>query len=454
VKRVATALAIVLFASHAHAWEAQTTQAGLAEQAALASHLHKRLVALGFSGGLFEPLTIPPADAPALMQDLKLLSPSHGSVPDARGRQTALAWIAAGAALADVPARHAVNHFYDPATKKGWERPDRGVFKGLSDAVREAIGRAALPAHGMPAIDWITSKDNPFHLGAFMDQYGKAVSAATPGERSRHMAAALIAAGAMLHVLGDLGSPSRVRGDEAAHFEALGGGPDDLGSRFERIAALAYGRLGVPVPARVITRTHMHDFFSASDGSGLADVIARSYFSVNTLPQSSRSDAKPKLVRPQPALPERLNLMAASRDDGTTLRAHDVCLARYKVERGMLSFSLDDECMLEQIAVILPEVAAYETGLLDFLLRGELTITAGSQIVVTGKGLGAGTLDVLVEDDRGVRKSVGTAQTAGGKDELARLPAAQGTRIVAVFRGADAAGEPIVAVGAVPLTQQ
>ena len=454
MKRVAIALAIMLFASHAHAWEAQTTQAGLAEQAALASRLHKRLVALGFDGGLFEPLTLPPADAPALIADLKLLSPSHGSVPDARGRQTALAWIAAGAALADVPARHAVNHFYDPATKKGWERPDRGVFKGISDSVREAIGRATLPQHGMPAIDWITSKDNPFHLGAFMDQYGKAVSAATPGERSRHMAAALIAAGAMLHVLGDLGSPSRVRGDEAAHFEALGGGPDDLGSRFERIAALAYGRLGVPAPSRVVTRTHMHDFFSASDGGGLADEIARSYFSPNTLPQSSRSDAKPKLVRPQPALPERLNLLTASREDGTTLRAHDICLARYKVERGILSFSLDDECMLEQIAVILPEVASYETGLLDFLLRGELTITAGPQVVVTGKGLGAGTVDVLVEDDRGVRKSIGTVQTPGGKDELARVPATQGTRIVAVFRGADAAGEPIVAVGAVPLTQQ
>src|SRR5262245_17987037 len=111
---------------------------------------------------MFEPLTIPPADAPALMKDLKLLSPSHGSVPDARGRQTALAWIAAGAALADVPARFAVHHFYDPATKKGWERPERGVFQGVSDAVREAIGRASLPGRGIPAPDWITSKDNPF----------------------------------------------------------------------------------------------------------------------------------------------------------------------------------------------------------------------------------------------------------------------------------------------------
>src|SRR6185503_20123779 len=136
---LAGALAVLLLASNAQAWEAQTTQAGLAEQAALSSALNKRLIMLGFSGGLFEPLTIPPKDAPALMNDLKLLSPTNGSVPDARGRQTALAWIAAGAALADVPASHAVNHFYDPATHKGWERPERGVFKGWSDSVREAV---------------------------------------------------------------------------------------------------------------------------------------------------------------------------------------------------------------------------------------------------------------------------------------------------------------------------
>ncbi|MCX5743166.1 MAG: hypothetical protein NT062_11800, partial [Proteobacteria bacterium] len=112
----------------AHAWESETTQAGLAEQAALSSNLHKRLVLLGFSGGLFEPLTVPPADAPQLIEALKLLSPTHGSVPDARGRQTALAWLAAGAALADIPAANGANHFFDPTTGLGWVKPDRDVL--------------------------------------------------------------------------------------------------------------------------------------------------------------------------------------------------------------------------------------------------------------------------------------------------------------------------------------
>jgi hypothetical protein len=472
MKRLAIALALALVPATAAAWEPQTTQSGLAEQAALASRLHKRLVSLGWAGGLFEPLTIPPADAPALAAALKLLSPPHGSVPDGRGRQSALAWLAAGAALADIPESQAANHFFDPATGTGWTAPARD----LSERLRDPFRRSSLPARGIPAPDWLVAKTNPFSHEQFLNQYAKAVSAATPGERSRYMAAALVAAGAMLHTLGDLGAPSRVRSDYAAQLEPLGSGAEDLGSRFERIAALIYGRLGVPGPSRTITRSHLRDYVTAKDGSGLADVIARSYFSPNTLPEPVRvaGEAKPRLVRPQPSLPARLNLMAASRDDGTTLRSPSgTCLARYRVEHDVLRFSLDDDCMMEQLAQILPEVAAYQTGMLDFLLRGELSVTAGAQVTVSGHGLGAGQLEILVEDERGVRTSLtsvpiaavaapppapadpatppanGPASADVQLAQVAGPPA--GTRLIAVFRGSDAVGEPIVAVGALAL---
>lgn len=453
MKRIAMSLVLALVPATAAAWEPQTTHAGLTEQAALASRLHKRLVLLGFSGGLFEPLTIPPADAPALMGALKLLSPTHGSVPDARGRQAALAWITAGAALADIPASQGANHFFDPATGAGWVAPDRG----LPDLLGKVLGQGALPDKGIPAPDWLLAKTNPFNLQQFLSQYAKAAGAATPGERSRYMAAALVAAGAILHTLGDLGAPSRVRSDAAAHLEPLGAGADDLGSRFERIAALAYGRLGVPGPSRTITRVHLREYFTSKDGGGLADLIARTYFSPNTLPQPTRvsDEAKPRLVRPQPVLPPRLNIMAANRDDGTTLRsASGTCLARYRVEHDLLTFSLDDDCMLDQLSVILSEVTAYEAGLLDFLLRGELTLVVGDQITVSGKGLGAGNVEIFVEDNRGVRTSITNVATTGAKesDQLAQVAAPPaGTRVVAVFRGNDAAGEPVVAVGAMPL---
>lgn len=447
LKKLAGILALVLVSSSAGAWEAQTTHAGLAEQAALASRLHRRLVTLGFNGGLFEPLTIPPADAPALIADLHLLSPSHGSVPDARGRQTALSWIAAGAALADVPAAHGANHFYDPTTKLGWERPSRGVIGTLRGL--------EMPEKGVPAPEWVIDKQNPFNLAGFLDQYAKAVTAATPGERSRAMAGALIAAGAMMHVLGDLGAPSRVRSDFAAHLEPLGAGGDDVGSRMERIAALTYGRLGVPLPGRTITRAHLRDYFSSADGGGLADLIARSYFSPNTLPGSARVGDVPELVRPRPALPPKLNLMAAGREAGATLHSPDgTCLARYHIDHEVLSFSLDDDCVLEQLAAIMPEVAAYETGLLDFLLRGELALTIDQgQLAVSSKGLGAGTVDILVEDERGVRTSIGKSSVTGGAEQLAKVAMpTYGQRVVAVFSGADSAGEPIVAIGALPLS--
>lgn len=456
-RRFCTALAAALACATlaprpARAWEPETTHAGLAEQAALASRLHQRLVTLGFTGGLFEPLTIPPKDAPALIAALKLLSPTHGAVPDARGRQVALGWLAAGAALADVPAAHGANHFYDPLARAGWQAPDRGVGSKLA-----SLGQASPPARGVPAPDWITARENPFNLEAFASQYAKAVSASTPGERSRHMAAALIAAGAILHTLGDLGAPSRVRGDEEAHFEPLGAGPADLGSRFERIAALAHGRLGVPGPSRVITRPRLRDYFTAADGSGLADLVSKSYFSPGTLPAPMRvgGDGKPELLRPSPTLPTRLNLMAASRDEGTVLRdAKGTCLARYRVEHNVLAFSLDDECMLEQVDAILPEVAAYEAGLLDFLLRGELQLAVTDSVAVTAKGLGAGTVEVYVDDERGVRTKLTSAAVAAGAEELVRVAApSTGVRVLALYRGTDGSGEPLIAVGAMPLTR-
>ena len=454
MKKIAFVAALALLPATAGAWEAQTTHQGLAEQAALASRLHKRLTSLGFSGGLFEALTIPPADAPQLMAAVRLLSPTHGAVPDGRGRQAALAWLSAGAALADLPAKSAVNHFYDPQAPKGkggWTRPDRDLAHGLADKFRELLGRSELPESGLPAPDWVVARSNPFGLEEFLHQYERAVSASTPGERSRHMAAALIAAGAMMHVLGDLGVPSRVRGDYAAHLDQLGGGPDDLGSRFEHIASLSYGRLGVPAPDKVITRDRMRDFYT-----GLAEQTADHYFSLDTLPSAGKSDATPELARNKPTLPKRLNLMAASRDDGTTLRdSAGACLARYKVEHNVLSFSLDDDCQLEELAQILPNVAAYERGLLDYLLRGELILSLGETITVAGKNLGAGDVEILVEDDRGVRTSIGKASTPGGRELLGAVAMpATGTKILAVFHGVDGRGEPLVAVGAMPIQRQ
>lgn len=439
------------------AWEAQTTQAGLAEEAALASALHKRLVELGFGGGLFEILTIPPADAPQLLEALRQLSPTHGTVPDARGRMTALSWIAAGASIADAPIEHAANHFFDPTTGAGWQAPASATLERLWRVLRP---RTPVPARGVPAPDWIVDPRNPLGVEAFWAQYQKAVTAATPGERSRHMAAALVAAGAVLHVLGDVGTPSHARADAAAHFERLSDDGSDIGSRMDRVAALAFGRLGVPGPARLVTRTSVRAFFTNAEGTGLADVIGSRYFSSGTLPADqlvgSGDNAPPKLARPRPEVPARLNLMAASRDEGTTLKSErGVCLARYRVDHNTLEFFFDDACLLEQAQAILPEVAAYETGLLDFLLRGQLTLRqeSGAVVVTTAQKLGAGQLELLLEDTRGQRTSIKSqpVTTAEAGAELLRIGAPAGARVLAVYRGKDEAGETVISVGSAAL---
>lgn len=448
----------LLAVSPAGAWEAQTTQVGLAEQAALASALHARLVAAGFKDGLFELLTVPPADAPELIAALARLSPSHGTTPDLRGRQTALSWIAAGAAVADAPADFAVNHFFDPflaaaGKPAGYRWPSRDLAENVSAAVTRQMGRGKMPLESVAAPDWINDKRNPFNVDAFYQQYSKAITAAAPGQRARHMAAALTALGATLHVLGDMGTPAHVRSDRTIDY--LGADPNDYGSRFERIAALAFGRLGVPAPNRVTSRTSVRAFFSNPEGTGLADITARSYFSSGTLPAASKTDTNVPsagLVRPAPSLPARLNLMAASAADGTMLRnPAGVCLARYRVTQGILSFFTDDDCQLEQISALLPTVVSYQAGLTDFLLRGQLVVVVeGTELVVRSPAvLGAGALSIVSEDAQGTRTVVLTAATtasAVGAD-VGRISVPVGVAWYAMWFGVDGNGQTIVAVG-------
>ncbi|MBP9087373.1 MAG: hypothetical protein KBG15_14715 [Kofleriaceae bacterium] len=444
----------------AGAWEAQTTQVGLAEQAALASVLHARLVALGLKDGLFELLTVPPADAHDLLAALARLSPSHGTTPDLRGRQTALSWIAAGAAVADAPAEFAVNHFFDPflaaaGKAAGYRQPSRDFIGDVGAAVRRQMGRVRLPIAGVAAPDWLNDKRNPFNVDAFYQQYSKAITSASPGQRARHMAAALTALGVTLHVLGDMGTPSHVRSDVMLDY--LGADPNDYGSRFERIAALAFGRLGIPTPTGVTSRTSVRGFFTNAEGTGLADVTARSYFSSGTLPRASKSESDvpaSALIRPAPSLPTRLNLMTASGADGTLLRnAAGVCLARYRVSQGVLSFFTDDECQLEQIGALLPTVVSYQAGLTDFLFRGQLVVTVeGADLVVRSPAaLGAGVLTIVSEDAQGVRTAAAglpSVPLAAGAD-VGRMPVPTGVAWYAVWNGLDGNGQPVVAVGRV-----
>ncbi len=449
----------------APAWEATTTHAGLTEQSAIASGLHQRLQRqFGADNGLYAQLTVPPADATALFAVLRDLNPTHGYVPDRRGRMFAIGWLVAGSVIADQPASHAADHFFDPITKRGLdEQTLRGMRAKLKNLLVPRLYREQVNETGVAAPDWVVDPNNPMNLDGFRDQYRKAVITRTPAERSRHLAGALLAAGAILHVLQDMGSPSHVRDDLAAHLVQIGNDVGDVGSRFERIAALAYGRLGVPAAGTVVHAADLRSFFTTDDGQGLADVTAAHWFSAFTLPRTAQLPRKldPQILqrlldrslrRAAPRPTARIDLIDAARPEGAHLTDADgVCVARYRVSERRLRWSLPDDCALEQLAAILPTVGGYGAGLLDWLFRDAVDVSVvDNHLVATAKlPVGAGKVEFFWDDDRGIRASLAktdvAATGAGATLGQAVIPPGEATRVTVLYVGVDAAGQPLVA---------
>ena len=461
-------LAATLSAGDADAWEAATTHAGLTEQSALSSDLHKRLQdQLGSSQGLYSMLTIPTEDAPKLFAIIDRLNPTHGYVPDASGRTTALSWLVLGSVVADVPAEHAGHHFFNPRTGSGLTN---STEQGISKRARLAtlrIGKGpSLAAGGLSAQEWWQSKDNPLGYQGFADQFRKAASAATPGERSRHLAGSLVAAGAMLHVLQDMGSPSHVRDDIAAHQQQIGSDSTDRGSRFERIAALAFGRLGIPAPGGRPAIPVLAGHFSNTQGTGLADIVARSYFSAGTLPRAFkvtrntgnsafRSKLSKHLRRPAPSAGDgeettRFDLVAARNADGATWRSTSgTCLAEYHLENAEVHWSLPDACILEQLEDLMPQVTAYGASFLNALYPSDLAIASTGKklrVAVNGERYGAGTLKLFSDGADGKRTAYFSTDVPDDATTLdLPIPPASSTRVTTLFDGVDALGNPLLA---------
>ncbi|MSP16393.1 MAG: hypothetical protein EXR73_07270 [Myxococcales bacterium] len=464
VRRRRPAIAVIAVAAlasltqPARAWEPETTHAGLTEAAALGSGLALLFEELlGLELGWYETLALPPGVAPEIDGALRHLPTTEGYVPDALGRQAALGWLVAGSVIEDLPAGQSRRHFHDPVHGVGLT----GATASGPSLFERLAGAPARP-HGGPAADWVIAAENPLGLHCFLDRLAASTTDAAPARRQQELARALVCAGAMLHVLEDVGSPSRARDDLRAHLEPLGGGAADQGSRFERLAATLHGRLGIAPATRLLSRTRLRDHFTAADRLGLADHTSARYFSLGTLPaplELSRRDSALTVVDrlrtasrfPLPAS-FALDLVAAARAEGAVLRDADgVCLAHYRLARRRLNFSLPPDCATEQLAAILPDVANRAAGFLAYLFRGRLKLSASGQVTVDGVALGAGTLTLLAEDAAGTRRVVGQpAAVAGGAAGAVLHDFANAERAVervAIFRGVDAAGEALVALG-------
>ena len=391
-----------MFGSAARAWELET-HVGLTQRAVQHTGLDAWLRRHGQDAGLQEELDLrgedgklAPRDA-ALLGELSAVDAALGAVPDS-GRQPALDWLLAGTALEGIGIEHIRNHFLDEH-QHGLDERERlssmrvrfvDVRAGLG-TLRGAFTGVNFDGTGMAADRWVDAKSNSLSRPTLVAAQLEAVRAPTPRLRAAALARALVATGAVLHVLEAVGDPANARNDFYTSVLVAH-------SPLERYAAERYGMLVPSALGKGPPRETLAAFFHASDGTGLTDEVRRAYLSPAT--QATR--------------PTTADLAATA----------DTLLAR---------------------------IGAESAALLDFLFRGtlELEQTEGVVVVRAGLGLGAGTFELYLDDADGrrslVRKREVASIAAGG--ELTRFEHLDAARAVVVFSGVDAAGEPVVVVG-------
>jgi hypothetical protein len=276
----------------------------------------------------------------------------------------------------------------------------------------------------------MVADDNDLGLKTFLAARERAVRAASPAERQAALAEALLAAGAILHLVEDAGDPAHVHDDLVVDLF-------DHGAPLATWAAARYGRVEVPRPAGPARDVaHLADLIHAADGSGLADRTARRFFSTGVLEGA---------VAPTPGLPP---LVAPPGLVGYLLGEGGIHLARFRRDSALaVHWGLDDRCLQDYAAALLPEAGQAALSALEHLFRGELAIDGGA--VKNGQlPLGAGEVTLLAEGADGARRVVASqrfsAVAAGAKLLDLPAPPSGAKRWAIVFRGVDGAGDPIV----------
>lgn len=405
--------------AEAVAYEAATTEAGLTEQAALASHLHRHLIKRFIHPlGLFEPLrldlsALPPVRARSLYSRMVGLDAAEGYAPEWQpstsaqvypiGRQHVLGWLIAGTVIENIPADRLRHHFFDPRTGLGLHTPDgnpslkvslAAVKNGLS-SVRQLLAGAALDGNGLPAPDWVAAKEAVNELGflAFLRAYEQAERAEWPAQRENALVEVLLSVGGMLGVLEQMGDPAYLRSDLQALLDGKG----------ELLVTERFRRAGVP-PAKATG--------AAKEGSGW---------------------------------PQRLrDLFADGKGGGLAEKTAQRCA------------TTPLRCYTNDAPELLAEAGDYGKQLIDYLFRGELRLVLGAEgqkleVLSAELPLGAGTVTLLGEKPEGQRRVLRTAEVpsapVGGPLAQFTITGAERQdlhRLVVLFSGRDRQNEPIV----------
>jgi hypothetical protein len=444
---------------------------------------------------------------------LAMLDPSGGYRPEQSGspdgrQATALAWLVAGSVVAWTPSERGQNSFVDPSHGgEGKGLDDGGGLAQLSLSLRDFLDGGdlrgwatgtSLSLTGEASTKWLQSSKNDVSLPNFYDQLELAVAAPDRDGRSTALARALLSLGGVLAVVQDAGEPARVRNDFRDAFLSTGGtGPFNRSSAFERFVSSHYGIAGVPVAGKPVERPNVLAYLTASDGQGLADRTQRRFFSAGTLPDDGVvdrdttprdivRDARAALTYGMPSVPRlelgemgrtryvyamvseesqgRLVLTAnpprpptgAARAPGASLMPVSTPPTRrllaYQRVPGRVRFFLDWRIYEDSARVLLPEIGAYTAGMIDHLLRGDISIKledGKAAITVAGArgAIRASRLHVLAETKNGERHEIGVypGGTLATTPVVVAVPPGT-TVIAAVLRGEDDAGV-LVAVG-------
>lgn len=400
------------------AFEAVTTQAGLSEQAGLASRLHRRLIQrFVYPLGVFEPLkldfsALPAARARSLYAKLIGLDRGEGYAPEwsettkvfPTGRLHALGWLAAGTVVENLPPERLRNHFFDPRTGIGLHAQNSSdslqaemlsVKSGIS-SVRQFLAGAAVDGNGIAAPDWLVAPEAKNELGlfSFLHAYEQAVRGEFPPQRETALAEALLCVGAMLAVLEEMGDPAFLHSDLTA--AADDGGALAIAERF--------GRAGVPPaapepkdatsPANASGR-RLRDLFADGQGGGLAE-------------RTAARCASPR------------------------------------------------HCYTTDAPALLAEVGRYGKKLVDYLFRGDLRLTLADSghrldVIAAELPLGSGRVTLIGEQPEGRRRVLRTAEalpTLTGATlmqfTISDAERADLHRLVVMFQGRDRQNEAII----------
>jgi hypothetical protein len=470
-KRVLLLAGIAALAARpALAWDPATTHAGLTERALAVSSFHTTLAhQLGRALGSLEPLhldmgVLEPDAGRSLKNRLEALDPAGGYCPSAEGIAVASAWVRAGAVLAKTPPERGRHHFLEPQERTGLD--DGPGLSGTMHAarltiddgatVRDSATGLAFALDGMPALDWLRSRQNDLGLAPFFDNWALAVSAPQANQRETALVRGLLALGGVLSVLEDAGQPAFVRNDFRGEFL-----DHSAGSELERFVADHYGSVALPPPSPPVSRPDLNSFFVAADGNGLAQATQRRFFSPGTLPKDFRyhpSQAQAEVARDvnrslkfhEPTVPA-LDL----RQSGRTryVLREGIRVLAYRRDADQVHFFLDQSIFADSARRWLPDVEGYAAGMVDHLLRAKLQIVVEeNKAAMTVNGIAAldkppATLHVFWEDGAGKRTEFATQALRGNEPLSFEIPK-EARKVAAFVRGQDGAGEFVAAAEA------